>query len=205
MRFYMWGRKPKKSRKKASGMLICMSGPLSTEGERLVAMVPGGLLGHLTPWPHVSPADKVRVLGSHVLCCDRCTLQGSLRSYRTGFTNSEPIIPISFSQKSIWKIEEKKKCKVDWVFLRQTLCVLCSLFCPKADASYIQVLFAQLRGEKHWTTWVGTASVTLLYSFDLTSFPHNKSSRLLSSWYSVSCPQFIVFAFPYPMHILFSL
>lgn len=106
MRFYIesqevQNQKPKNGRKKASGMLICMSGPLSTEGERLVAMVPGGLFGHFTPWPRVSPVDKVSVLGSYALCCDRCTLQGSLRSYRAGFTNSEPITPTSFSQQSI--------------------------------------------------------------------------------------------------------
>lgn len=94
-------------------MLICMSGSLSTEGSpdrgRLVAMVLDGLFECLTLKPCVSQADKGSMLGSHVLCCDRCKFQGSLGSYITSFTNSEPITLISFSQQSIWRIDEKKK------------------------------------------------------------------------------------------------
>lgn len=141
MRFHMWGRKGPQIRRqeRAERRLLGYSFAClglcpqkeAPQGEKLVAMVPGWLFGCLTPQPHVSPADKGRVLGSCVLCCDRCTLQGSLGSYRIGFTNSEPITPISFSQHSIWKIDEEKKCKVDWGFVlffeKDTLCVLFSL------------------------------------------------------------------------------
>lgn len=59
-------QKPKNGTKKASGMLICMSGPLSTEGGRLVAMVPGRLFGHLTPM--VSCESSRQSQGVRKLC-----------------------------------------------------------------------------------------------------------------------------------------
>lgn len=186
-------RKTRNGRKNASGMLICMSGSLSTEesGRQKEA-------GRYGAWRAIQvshstalrePRRQRPCVRKRVLCCDRCTLQGPLGSYRTGFTYSEPITLIAF----IWEIDEKKNMQSCLSFLRQTFCVLYFLFCPKADTSYIQVLFAPLREKTiRLLGFLPPPSQSGLPS-DLTSSPHNKSSYL---WCSVSCPQFIVFAFP---------
>lgn len=115
-------RKTRNGRKKASVVLICMSGSLSTEE----------VAGRYGAWWAIQVTHSTALCEPHrqrpcvrksVLCCDRCTLQGPLGSYRTGFTYSEPITLIAFMRK-------KKYAKLPEFSETVILCALFS-FVPK--------------------------------------------------------------------------
>lgn len=123
-------QKARNSRKETSGRLICMSIHWRRCRQRAAGSYGAGGLFSLSPQPCMSLANRGSELGSRVLCCDRCKFQGSLGSYITGFTNSEPVTFISFSQQSIWGIDEKKNMQSllrFFFFETDTFCVLFSL------------------------------------------------------------------------------
>lgn len=130
----------------------------------------GGLFGCLTPQPRMSPADKGHVQGSCVLCCDTGKLQGWLGSNIIGLANSEPITPISFSQRCIWRIDEKKSHAqltelgfLGFVLFFWDRHFLCSVlpFVPKQTLVIFRscLLYSE---RKNRTSWVITTTITVL-------------------------------------------
>lgn len=163
--------KKRNGRKKALGMLICMSGSLSTEdsGRQKEA-------GRYGAWWAIRVSHSTALWEPHrqrpcvrkwVLCCDRCTLQGPLGSYRTGFTYSEPITPFAFIWKNWW---EKKYANLPEFSKTDMLCALFSLLSQSRHQLYSGPI-CSAQSENNSTTWIFTTPITFLSSlwFDFLS------------------------------------
>lgn len=163
-------------------MLIRMSGSLSTKE----AQSEGGWEPRCQVGSSVSPSTVPWETGRQrqrepECCCDRCKLQVSLGSYTTGFTNLEPITPISFSQQTIWRIDKKKNMQ-SWLSIFWDSHFLCSVlfFVPKQTLVIFGSCLLYSKGKRIELLELLLAPSHCCHSFDLTSFPHNKSSYLLA-------------------------